>query len=156
MPDYTSQADLEAQFGPEQVRRVFSDDGLTVSSAALAAAIARASRVVDSVLARAWPDAVTRATVAGDEGVKAIASTLAMHYGYQRRPEMRSDASPEGPLAKDADRALADLDRIAKGELRPEVADGGTNQNVVGRLTTPQTPQFMFAPSRGRPRPGGY
>jgi hypothetical protein len=155
-PVYVVRADIEAQFTPDQVRRAFTDDGATFNDAAFAAAAARASRVADSILAKAWPDPVQRADVAGDDSVKACVGTLVMHYGLSRRPEYRG-ADGLAPFAADAKEARADLEAMAAGELRPDVsADAAKNTNVSGRLNRPVSPSFMFAPSVGRPDPRGY
>ena len=153
---YVTQANLEALFTPDQVRRAFTDDGATINTARLEFALDAATADADAILSLAWSDPVQRALVAADKGVMRHIATIAMHYGLQR-PEYISDARPTGMMGPAADEARKALRAISQGKLRPDVAAGaGANANVTGRLSAPVEPRYVFAASRRRPNTGGY
>jgi len=161
-PAYVTRADLQAQFTPDQVARAFSDDGgATFNQSAFDSAVARASRVADSILAKAWTDPAQRALIAADDGVKGMIAVLAMHFGTSRRPEYISQEMPNGPMAAAAKEARQDLEAIAAGEMEPSYAAGAaTNTVAVGSLHNPSAvrggPDRFFSPTRAKPNPGGF
>jgi len=154
---YVTQSDVESYYSPTQVRRAFSDDGsATIDSTKFSKAVARASAVADSILAKSWPDETARASLCADEEIVGCICTLVMHYGTSRRPEFQR---PDGTsiYATAAKEAKSDLELIAAAKKRPATeADAGANPNAVGRTNKPLASNFQFTPTRSKPYPGGY
>lgn len=159
-PVYITQADLEERYGPTHVRQIWSPKGSNVpDTARLGKSCAVASRQADAILAKAWPagtvspDAIEK-LVANDDAVKDAICDLAMAHGVKGKPEWSGEGAPYAGIQAAARKMLED---IARGQLRPRgELEAGSNPNVRGHVRSPDNPQFMFAPSRARPRPGGY
>lgn len=158
MADIT-QADLEAKFTPQQVRKVFADDGSATPGPRLAAACEEASKIARAILRKSWPSAeALDALIAGDAGVRGAICTLAMEIGADAHPEwLRADG--KGMFTDAADRARKTLEAVAKAELRPESeTTAGANPTYQDRITLTEEPepQFLFAPSQGKRPRGGF
>jgi hypothetical protein len=155
-PALITQEDLEERFPPQFVAQVFSDDGSLEPGDRLAVACAVATRIGQAVLLKGWPDASHHeALVADDEAVKSALCEIAMFEGMKGKPQWSGQGSPYFTLRKDA---LAVLELLVQGQLRSVAEKGtaGANPNRRGNITSPDCPQFVFAPSNRRPRPGGY
>jgi hypothetical protein len=153
-PQYIVQADLEQRFRPDVVKRVFSDDGGGVAGPRLDQSARAASRQADAVLLKAWTVDQVPLLVAEDEAVWSAVCELAMAHGTEGKPEWSGDGAPFEDLRR---RALEMLEMLAKAQLRSRgEAVAGANPNVKGSVSSVESPAFMFAPSRGRPKPGGF
>lgn len=157
MPDIT-QDDLELKFTPQQVRRVFSDDGSSAPGPRLAAACDEASRIARAILRKSWGSENIDKLIADDAGVRGALCTLAMEIGADAHPEWQQNG--KGPYTDAGARARKVLEDIVKGDLRPESeSTAGANPTYADRITTPDAtdhPQFLFAPSGGKRPAGGY
>jgi hypothetical protein len=154
-PALITQLDLEERYPPQFVSQVFADDGGLEPGARLAVACVVATRQADAVLMKAWPDRAARQQlVAEDDAVKSAICDLAMYEGMKGKPQWSGQGAPYATLRKDA---LSMLELLAQGKLRSDAEPkAGGNPNVRGRVSSADCPQFMFAPSNRRPRPGGY
>ena len=154
-PALITQLDLEERYPPQFVSQVFADDGGLEPGARLAVACVVATRQADAVLMKAWPDRAARALlVAEDDAIKSALCDLAMFEGMKGKPQWSGQGAPYAGLRKDA---LAMLELLVIGQLRSDgEAKAGGNPNRKGNITSPDCPQFMFAPNARRPRPGGY
>lgn len=153
-PSYIGQPELEAQYTARVVRGMFCDDGSTTPGPRLARCCAAASRQADAILLKAWTSDQIPTLVADDEAVQTAVCRLAMAIGGDGRPEWTGDGAPFNGAAKDA---RAELELLAKAQLRSRAeATAGSNPNVRGTVASPETPAFMFSPSRNRPKPGGF
>lgn len=154
-PALITQEDLEEHYPSQFVRQAFSDDGKLQAGPRLAVACAVATRQGESVLLKAWPAESIPALVRDDEAVKSALCDLAMFEGVKGKPQWSGQGAPYANLRKDA---LAALELLALGQLRSiaEKGPAGANPNRKGNIASPDSPPFMFAPSRARPRPGGY
>ena len=154
-PALITQEDIEERYPPQFVSQVFADNGALEPGPRLAVACAVATRLGSAVLMKAWADPVARATlVAEDEAVKSAFCDLAMFEGMKGKPQWSGQGAPYANLRKDA---LANLELLVLGQLRSEAEPKeGANPNRRGNITTPDCPARMFAPTAGRPRPGGY
>jgi hypothetical protein len=154
--DYVTFAQMTASFTARQVRETFTDDGAaTMNETAFNEAVEAASGIADAILGKAWPDATSRAEIAADPAVNYQIRIIVMHLGAGRKPEWRGP----GGNPYESDRKLAEktLERIAVAGLRPAAeSTAGANPNVGGATNVPESPQFVFAPSVGRPNTGGY
>lgn len=148
------QEDLEANYPPGVVRRVFSDDGSGIPGPRLARACQRASRRAESILLRAWSDAQIDKLFEEDESVVAATCGLAIFYGVEGKTEWTGQGAPYEGLER---RCLAELRDLADGKSRSrgEAQGAGTNPTITGRTNAP-CPQYVFAESRKQPRRGGY
>ncbi len=157
MAAYVTFAQVAAKFTPRQVREAFTDDGsAAMNQTAFDDAVAEASGIADAILAKAWPDPVARAAMAADPAVNGAIRSIVMALGAQRKPEWRG-ADGRGIYDGLKEKAEKQLERIAAAGLRPAAeAIAGANPNVGGSVSTPESPQFVFAPSASRPKPGGY
>ena len=156
MADIT-QADLEKCYKPQQVRSASCDDGSGVPGPALADAMETASKQARMILARAWPDPDAQtALIAGDQSIVSDICDLAMYELTKRSLAwVGADGKPIFlQTKKDAEQHLKD---IAAAELRPNSEEtAGANPTYRDRVNVPASPQFIFAPTVGTPRPGGY
>lgn len=155
-PAAITQEDIEERYPPQFVWQVFSDDGAAEPGPRLAVACAVATRQAESVLLKAWPAEQIPLLIAEDEAVKSSVCDLAMFEGIKGKPQWSGQGSPYAGLRVDA---MKMLEALAQAQLRT-IAEGkggvATNPNRKGNVASPDSPQFMFAPSRSRPRPGGY
>lgn len=153
-PQYIFQADLEQRFKASVVKGVFSDDGGGVAGPRLDQSARVASRQADGVLLKAWTGDQIATLVAEDEAVWSAVCELAMAHGAEGKPEWSGEGAPFNGLRR---RALEMLELLAKAHLRSRGESvAGSNPNVKGSIASPSSPQFMFAPSKGRPFPGGF
>jgi hypothetical protein len=154
-PARIDQADLEANFPPKHVRAVFSDDGKLQPGPRLSVACTRASRRAESILLRAWSLAGIDVLYQEDEAVRAETCRLVMAYGVEGKIEWTGQGAPYAGLEKAALSALKDL-ADAEVRSRAESLGAGQNPRVTGNISSPETPQYVFAPSKSQPRRGGY
>lgn len=150
-----TQADLEARYPPKNVRAVWCDDGSGQPGPRLAISLAVASRVASAILLKAWPDPAQHVTlVEEDDAVKDAVCDLAMGHGAKAKPEWSGEGRPYSGLEK---AAVDRLELLVKAQLRSvgEVK-AGKNPNLQTTISSAEDPQYMFAPSKGRPNPGGY
>lgn len=154
-PALITREDLEDRYPPQHVLGVFADDGGLEPGPRLAIACLVATRLGQAVLLKAWPDPAQHETLlAEDEAIKSAFCHLAMAEGVVGKPEWSGPGAPYATLRKDA---LAMLELLAAAQLRSiGEAKAGANPNRKGNVASPDCPPFMFAPSRNRPRPGGY
>jgi len=139
---------------------VSCDDGSGVAGPRLAGAISAASRRAQLILGRAWPSqAQIELLVAGDDAIKGAICDMAF---YELTKGVKAWIGADGkPLLFQVNKdAEAMLNGIADAELRSqgEVTAGG-NPRYADRVNIPvaaQEPQFIFAPTVGKPSPGGY
>lgn len=152
---YIDQAVLEAEFGQEQVRALFCDDGSGTPNATRLERCCRiASREADTELLKGWGLEAIATLVFEDDAAKTAVCKLAMAAGALGKPEWMG---PNSPYAGFRDEAFKTLNAIAKANKRSAgESKAGANPHLRGATAAPQSPQFMFAPTRGRPRPGGY
>lgn len=135
---YLTQADLESRISQGMVLRLLDDDNDGVAdAAALDATLVAAERFVDGHVSRLYPMATILADAATLAHVRSLASAIAVHYAYQRRPEFgtREGTPYQGPF----DEAVKVLDKIRKGEFRLDTNGAPVAPaNVGGSLTEPQ------------------
>jgi hypothetical protein len=150
-----TQADLEARYPPQHVRALWSDTGSGQPGPRLQIALDVASRVASSILLKAWPDPAQHVILADeDPAVKDAICDLAMAHGAKGKPEWSGEGRPYSGLEKSAKDTH---EHLAKAQLRSVgEAKAGKNPNLQTTIASPEEPAFMFAPSRGRPNPGGY
>jgi hypothetical protein len=154
-PALITQEDLEEHYPPQFVLQVFADTGKNEVGPRCAVACAVATRQGESVCLKAWPAERIPTLVAEDEAVKSAFCDLAMFEGVKGKPQWSGPGAPYANLRKDA---LASLELLAAGQLR-SIAEGkgaGANPNRKGNIASPDCPPRMFAPTRARPKPGGY
>jgi hypothetical protein len=148
-----TQADLEARFPAQVVRRVFSDDGSQNPGPRLAVALDEGSRQAEAILLKAWGLAQIPTLVADDTAVKGAVCRLVMALGAEARPEWSGEGQPYATLRKNARQTLDDL---VKAELRSRAeATAGANTNHLPRVSNARSPSFVFAATRGNPKAGG-
>lgn len=154
-PIYVGQSDLETFFPSNHVALVFCDDGSGAPGPRLAAALSAGCRQADGFLLKAWEDDNLAALVAGDDAIRLAVCSLVMAIGVLGKPEWLGEGAPYASLKKDA---FATLQLLATAQLRSraEKTGGGANPNARGSIASAACPQFVFAPSRRNPRPGGY
>lgn len=154
-PIYIGQSDLEAFFPATHVRQVFSDDGSGTPGPRLATALSAGCRQADAYLLKGWADDNLAALVAGDDSIRLAVCQLVMAVGVLGKPEWSGEGAPYATLRKDA---LAMLQLLSTAQLRSraEKTGAGANPNAKGSIASAACPQFVFAPSRRNPRPGGY
>lgn len=152
---YITQADIEARFPTSHVGAVWSNDGSgTPDATRLAKSCSVASRQGDSELMKAWTPDQIPTLVAEDDAVKDALCDLAMAHGVKGKPEWSGEGAPYAGLRK---AALEMLAKLASAQLRSRAEPlAGANPNRRGRITSADSPQFVFAPNAARPRPGGY
>jgi phage gp36-like protein len=153
---YVEQQDLEARFGVSQVLQVFGDNGEATPGARLPRACRSASRLADTVLMQAWPLASIPTLVAEDDSVLDAICDIALAEGMIARVEWAGDETPYVKLRKDA---LTRLGLVATAKLRSagETVAGKNPHLSMGKVSTQRTPHtFVFAPSRAKPRRGGF
>lgn len=153
-PIYVTQADLEARYPPAHVARVFSDNGADRAGSRFATSASVGCRQADAILLKAWSRDELETLVLGDDGILDAVCDLVLAHGMKGKPEW---SSGEGTIYANLKRdALASLQLFVTGQQRSRAeADAGANPNIRGRRTVP-CPQFVFAPSRRNPKPGGY
>ena len=141
---------------PEQVQRLFIDDGSNTPGSSLAIACESASRRADMILRPAgWDVTSIQQLVENDDAVKDALCDMAMHFGTKRRTEWYTDGKP--PFQAVFKEAITTLQSIGQADLRPaSESAAGPNPTYEVRVNVPEEPQFVFAPSSGRPSPGGY
>lgn len=156
---YVDQTDLENQFGARMVAQVFCDDGSGTPGPRLTRSCSVASRQADAYLLKAWPQDEIATLVENDDAVLSSICKLAMAEGFESRPEWNPAANEDGPAEKWRKSARTTLKDLAEARTRSAgEADAGTNPHVrVGLVNTVSTPHdFIFAPTRNRPKPGGF
>lgn len=155
-PALITQEDIEERYPPQFVWQVFTDDGAAEPGPRLAVACAVATRQAQAVLLKAWSAEQHAALIAEDEAVKSAVCDLAMFEGIKGKPQWSGQGAPYANLRKDA---MAMLQELAAAQLRT-IAEGkpgvSANPNRKGNIASPDCPPRMFAPTRARPRPGGY
>lgn len=154
-PIYVSQDDLESFFPSNHVRGVFCDDGSGLPGPRLTTALSAGCRQADGFLLKAWEDDNLAALVTGDDAIRLAVCSLVMAIGVLGKPEWSGEGAPYQNLRKEA---FASLQLLATAQLRSraEKTGGGANPNARGSIASAAVPQFVFAPSRRNPRPGGY
>jgi hypothetical protein len=155
-----TQADIEARHKPREVRSAACDDGSGVAGTSLTTAIATACRRGQLILGRAWPaQSQIEALVAGDDAINGALCDMAM---YELTKRVKAWIGPDGkPLLFQVNKdAEAMLTAIADAQLRSNgEATAGLNPRYADRVNIPvasQETQFVFAPTVGKPTPGGY
>jgi hypothetical protein len=155
MANPVTQAMLERRYPPLTVRRTFSDDGTGVAGERLQTALDEAYDVVDMRLRKVWGTDGIEALVSGSEALTGVVCRIAMALGAGGRLEYRTE--DKSPLDAEIQSALKTVDQITRADLRPSSESAaGANPMYSDRTNAPEEPQFVFAPSRGRPAPGGY
>jgi hypothetical protein len=155
-PNYFTQSDLEARFGEQRVRSVFSDTGKAELSTRFAQACKVASRRIEGILGAGWNcDAIVQ-LLANDEDIFAAGCDLAMADGMKTgRPEWSAGDGSKAPYAAlkaDAEKVLT---QYAQGQLKSRGEDvAGANPHR--RPAKVGTRTFIFGTSRDRPTRGGY
>lgn len=154
MADLVTQADIEARYPPNVTRLLWSDNGAGQPGPRMAIAIRVASRMAEAILLKAWSEEQIAELVARDEAVKDAICDLAVAHGAKAKPEWTGQDRPYAGLEK---QARETLELLAKAQLR-SVGEktAGSNPNVKGSIGSGVEPQYMFAPSKKRPYPGGY
>lgn len=153
-PALITQEDLEERYPPQFVRQVFADNGALTPGPRLPVACVVATRLGESILLKAWTSATIPTLVAEDEAVKSQLCAIAMFEGMQGKPQWCGQGAPYATLRSDA---MKVLDLLAMGQLRSSAeAKAGANPNRKGNIASPDCPPRMFAPTRDRPKPGGY
>lgn len=153
-PVYISQADLEDHYTPTVVTNLFDDSGAGTPGPRLNRACAIASRQGDAILLKGWSPEQIATLVHEDEAVLAALCKLAMAVGGEGKPEWTGEGAPFQTAAKDA---RAELELLAKAHLRSRAESAGAGENPNRRGSVSHgTPQFLFAPSRSKPNPGGF
>lgn len=84
---YASQGDLEHLLSPATVRALYDDGNGTVNQEALKGVLNRASRQVDSYLARVYKGPFPCTQVPVPELIKAVTLEFAIAYSFERHPE---------------------------------------------------------------------
>lgn len=151
-----TQTDLEKRYPPSTVRRTFSDDGSGAPGDRLQIALDEAYDMVSMRVRKIWPTADSvEDLVTNSPALVGVVCRIALALGASGRPEYRADQ--KGPLDSDIQAALKTVDRVVSADLRPaSEEDAGANPTYDERISSPESPQFMFAASNGRPKPGGY
>ena len=146
--------DLCGNFDPATVTAVFCDDGTGRPGKRLDVAISVGRRLGDAILLKGWPTIEQIETlIAEDDAVRALMCRLIIATGMQGKAEWTGDGAPHKGLEQ---RTMAQLELLATAQARSVgEAAAGKNPNAGGTIQ-PGTPNFMFAPSRSRPRRGGY
>lgn len=153
-PAAITQEDLEERYPPQFVRQVFADNGALSPGPRLPVACVVATRQAEAVLLKGWPAASIATLIAEDEAVKSAVCDLAMFEGMKGKPQWCGQGAPYATLRKDS---LAVLELLAVGQLRSSAeVKAGANPNRKGNISSPDCPPRMFAPTRDRPKPGGY
>lgn len=148
-----TQADLEARFPANVVRKLFCDDGSSSPGPRLTTALDEGSRQAEAILMKAWGIDSIALLVANDTAVKGAVCRLVMALGADARPEWSGEGMPYSTLRRDARQVLEDL---VKAQLRsPGEAAAGANQNHLPRVSNARSPNFMFAATKGNPKAGG-
>jgi hypothetical protein len=140
-------SDLEASFGEELVREVFSPTGVAIDALSPPARLTRAldvgSRQAESIIMRAWPSAEAVAEVVdGDVAVAHAICGLVMAIGMQGKPHWTGQDAPYRSLKKESDTTLFDL---SKGK-RLTIAKPGAHPVNQPRVTRGGARARMFAP----------
>ena len=157
MTALVTQANIEDRYDATQVRDAFCDDGSGTPGTSLVTAIATASKLASMILAKGgWGADEIVLLVAGDEAINAWVCDLAMYEGTKRKLAWLNDQG--FPILTQVRKdALAGLEDVAAARKRPESeATAGANKTYRDRMNVVSTPQFMFAPSKAYPKPGGY
>lgn len=153
-PALITQEDIEERYPPQFVRQVFTDNGALSPGPRLPVACVVATRLGEAVLLKGWSAAAIPTLVAEDEAIKSQLCAIAMFEGMQGKPQWCGQGAPYATLRKDA---MAVLELLATAQLRSSAeAKAGANPNRKGNISTPDCPARMFAPTKARPRPGGY
>jgi hypothetical protein len=154
MTALVDQDDLEAEFPSSHVRGIFCDDGSGTPGPRLARACEVASSLAESLLLLGFTSEQIATLVDEDPAVKSAICGLAMSEGAKAKPEWSGESAPYGRLRSES---MTTLKAIAQGHQRSKgEAVAGVNPHLRGDVQSPQDPQYLFAPSRGVPAPGGY
>lgn len=154
-PARIDQGDLEANFPPQHVRRIFCDDGSGNPGPRLAKACLRASRRAEAILLRAWTLEQIDVLFAEDDSIVAESCRLAIAFGVDGKTEWSGQGAPYQGAEKAALAALRDL-TDAETRSRAESLGAGTNPTIKGSIGTPREPAYVFANSINQTRRGGY
>lgn len=157
MADLITQAILELHYKPRQVRDAACDDGSGTPGVSLSTALSTASKRAKMILAKGgWNETAIETLVAGDEALQSAVADIAM-YELTKRNVAWIDQSGNTILRTAKNDAVKLLEDVAAAHLRPaSEATAGSNSRFAGRMNTLTEPQYMFAGSRSKPRPGGY
>lgn len=130
---YAEQTDLEYVLSPTTVRILFEDQGNgVVDQKAIKGVLNRASRMVDSYLARVYKGPFPVSQVPVPEIIKAVTLEFAVAYSFERHPEyvhtygetFRSKSKLEGAEAM-AERLCTGLQEIPDWGLSPKAMNIG-------------------------------
>lgn len=157
MADLITQAILELHYKPRQVRDAACDDGSGTPGTSLATAISTASKRAKMTLVKGgWSETAIEALVDGDEALQAAVCDIAM-YELTKRNVAWIDQNGRPILRTAKDDAIQLLEDTASAKLRPaSESTAGSNSRFKDRMNVRSEPQYMFAGSRSKPRPGGY
>jgi len=157
MADLITQAILEAHYKPRQVRDAACDDGSGEPGISLSTAIATASKRAKMILVKGgWSHEAIETLVGDDETLQAAVADIAM-YELTKRNLAWLDQQGRPILRTALTDAIQLLEDVASAKARPESeATAGANTRFNNRMNVRREPQYMFAGSRSKPRPGGY
>lgn len=157
MAALVTQADLEQRYKPRQVRDAACDDGSGTPGTSLASAISTGSKRAKMILGKGgWSEDAIETLVAGDEALQTAVCDIVM-YELTKRNVAWLDQQGRPILRTSKDDAIAMLEAVANASLRPVAeATAGSNSRFKNRMNVRRSPQYMFAGSRDKPRPGGY
>lgn len=113
---YATQADLEGALSPTTVQMLFDDDGNgAINQKALIAVLERASREVDSYLARVYvgPFPVVQPKVPA--AIRNATLEFAIAFSFERHPEYVHTYGEHYRSKSRHDRAIAMMERICTG-----------------------------------------
>lgn len=140
---YVTRQDLESMLSPATVMSLFDDEGNgVVSEIAITAVLNRASRTVDSYLARVYtgPFPVTQTPV--PEQIKNAAIEFAIAFSFERHPEYVHTYGEQYRAGSRYKRGLEMMDRLCQGQQEiPDWSLQPKPKNVGGIIyaTGPRT-----------------
>lgn len=154
-PCYFYASDLERHFGETRVRDVFCDNGKREYTDRLAECCARASRRTETCLGAGWSTDQIEILIREDEDIFAAGCELVMGFGMSSgRPQWNTgDKAPYLTMISGAEKVLRDY-ASGVSKSRAEAQAGLNPRRRVGKVSDRNS--FMFAPSDGHPRRGGF
>ncbi len=154
---YAMQPDLEAALSPGTVLALYDDDNKgIVNATTIQAVLARASRMVDSYLARVYvgPFPVTQTPV--PEVIKYAAVEFAVAFSFERHPEYVHTYGEQYRAGTRFKRATDMMDRLCQGQQ--EIPDWNLQPKPknVGGLITSQGPRTIIDNPDGTTNGGDF
>lgn len=149
---YVTREDLEDSLSPATVLSLFDDEGTgVVSDRAILGVLARASRTVDSYLARVYvgPFPVTQTPV--PEQIKNAATEFAIAFSFERHPEYVHTFGEQYRAGSRYKRATEMMDRLCQGQqeipdwtLQPKPRNVGGIVYATGPRTIIDSPDGTY------------